>query len=323
MERFTPFVFAGTLLCLSVILPADVWDLRGQALALRCSNSHVSMGAAQTQTSESALPPETRAQIDKLASRAAKELRKHRKGAAGWKLLVMDFPVADSGKTTELGVLLADEFSDSLSRQAEGFAVLSRSQIMPILKDEEIPRESLQGSEIGLYVATKAGADEPLKGFLVRGTDGNLILSLSVFGQRMERVDATLTTTDGMRELLAKEIRSPEPRADTIEPEPSVFVPEKDGVTYPTCVYCPSPQYSDLARKMHYSTGSIRLSVVVTAEGRSTIRTNEASDFCGSELEVQAGGERRQACTCADLSGNYVPVGDGGAVERARRFCRF
>jgi TonB family protein len=203
----------------------------------------------------------------------------------------MDFPLADSGKVTELGILLADEFSDSLSRQADGVAVVNRSQILSILRDEEIPRESLQDKEISLYVAKKAGADETLTGFLTKGSDGNLILSVRVFGpKRVETLDTTLATTDAMRELLAKEIRSPEPRADAIEPEPGVLVAGKDGVSNPSCIYCPIPQYSDRARMAKYS-GTTKLSVIVTLDGQPTaIKVIQGAPFGLTKqaiLEVQ------------------------------------
>jgi TonB family protein len=47
-----------------------------------------------------------------------------------------------------------------------------------------------------------------------------------------------------------------------------VFRPGLDGVTVPSCVYCPPPSYSDEARAAKFS-GRVVLRVVVTAEGQA------------------------------------------------------
>jgi protein TonB len=47
-----------------------------------------------------------------------------------------------------------------------------------------------------------------------------------------------------------------------------VFRPGTNGVGYPTCIYCPNPQYSDEARKAKY-TGTVVLQAVITADGRA------------------------------------------------------
>ena len=41
-----------------------------------------------------------------------------------------------------------------------------------------------------------------------------------------------------------------------------------NGVTLPTCVYCPEPQYTDQAREAKLE-GRVRLSVMVGADGRA------------------------------------------------------
>jgi len=47
------------------------------------------------------------------------------------------------------------------------------------------------------------------------------------------------------------------------------FRPGTGGVGFPTCVYCPSPQYSEDARKAKYQ-GTVVLQVIITADGRAT-----------------------------------------------------
>ena len=47
------------------------------------------------------------------------------------------------------------------------------------------------------------------------------------------------------------------------------FRPGTGGVGYPSCIYCPEPQYSEDARKAKYQ-GTVVLQVVITADGRAT-----------------------------------------------------
>jgi len=48
-----------------------------------------------------------------------------------------------------------------------------------------------------------------------------------------------------------------------------VFRPGTGGVGYPSCLYCPEPQYSEEARKAKYQ-GTVVLQVVITPDGRAT-----------------------------------------------------
>jgi TonB family protein len=47
------------------------------------------------------------------------------------------------------------------------------------------------------------------------------------------------------------------------------FRPGTGGVGFPSCVYCPSPQYSEDARKAKYQ-GTVVLQVIITPDGRAT-----------------------------------------------------
>jgi TonB family protein len=48
-----------------------------------------------------------------------------------------------------------------------------------------------------------------------------------------------------------------------------VFRPGTGGVGYPSCVYCPEPQYSEDARKAKYQ-GTVVLQAIITPDGRAT-----------------------------------------------------
>jgi TonB family protein len=48
-----------------------------------------------------------------------------------------------------------------------------------------------------------------------------------------------------------------------------VFRPGTGGVGYPSCIYCPEPQYSEDARKAKYQ-GTVVLQAVIGPDGRAT-----------------------------------------------------
>jgi protein TonB len=63
------------------------------------------------------------------------------------------------------------------------------------------------------------------------------------------------------------------------------FRPGSGGVGYPSCAYCPNPQYSEEARKAKYQ-GTVVLHVVITPDGRAT--NIEAVKGPGLGLEEKA-----------------------------------
>jgi len=78
--------------------------------------------------------------------------------------------------------------------------------------------------------------------------------------------DAQFPMTQEMQELLKQPAISFERSAETITVEPGILQPGVDGASLPVCVYCPSPDYTDLARTAKYR-GTVELSLIVTKEG--------------------------------------------------------
>ena len=74
--------------------------------------------------------------------------------------------------------------------------------------------------------------------------------------------------------------------APTQEKRPeSIFRAGKGSIGYPTCMYCPEPQYSEEARKAKYQ-GTVVLQVVITADGRADKITVVKSPGLGLELAL-------------------------------------
>src|SRR5260370_38453619 len=97
--------YLASLFCLGILPPV------GLERQTREPSSQIDP-AIRSQTQDSGLPPGTRAQIDKLASRAAEQLHKYETNPGGRDPMVIDFPDASSAKSTGLGFLLRSEFPD-------------------------------------------------------------------------------------------------------------------------------------------------------------------------------------------------------------------
>ena len=95
-----------------------------------------------------------------------------------------------------------------------------------------------------------------------------------------------------------------------------VFRPGTGGVGYPSCLYCPEPQYSEDARKAKYQ-GTVVLQAVITPDGRATnievvkgpgLGLEEKAARVGAQLALQGGrGTERPAGGDGDAAGNYLP----------------
>ena len=72
--------------------------------------------------------------------------------------------------------------------------------------------------------------------------------------------------TPEMQELCKQPAVSFARAAETVPIEPGILQPGVDGASLPVCVFCPSPDYTDLARTAKYR-GTVELSLIVTKEG--------------------------------------------------------
>lgn len=192
------------------------------------------------------------------------------------RVLVVDFFRNSTGESSELGTLLADRFSESLTAYSSGIHILDRKVLKDYLFENWTVLEDFKSNEICLAVARQLGATGAILGTLTeKNGNVNLALRLEGFGP-VERQDDIFALRDRTVVFpLTEELRSalyhPGPNytrtADQIPEEPGVFRAGLNGVTQPKCRYCPNPDYSDAARTVKIQ-GTVILSVVVTAEGQ-------------------------------------------------------
>ena len=192
------------------------------------------------------------------------------------RVLVVDFFRNSTGESSELGTLLADRFSESLTAYSSGIHNLDRKVLKDYLFENWTALEDFESNEICLTVARQLGATGAILGTLTENNGNvNLTLRLEGFGP-VERQDDIFALRDRtvvfpLTEELRSALYNPGPNytrtADKIPEEPGVFRAGLNGVTQPKCIYCPNPDYSDAARAVKIQ-GTVILSVLVTAEGR-------------------------------------------------------
>jgi TonB family protein len=162
-----------------------------------------------------------------------------------------------------VGTWLRDQFSSALQNSESGLETIDGSKIRDRIEAEE----------------SSAGADLPWKRRMeiYRSAGADVVVSGS-YARLSQRLGLTLVATSlnqyGAPPLPS--IRGAVPISDEInglstEPIPTfkdnIFRAGIAGITSPTCIYCPSPEYSDKARKAG-SEGTVLLDVTVTSEGR-------------------------------------------------------
>ena len=215
------------------------------------------------------------AQLDSLAMLTANKIHELKLEEEP-RVLVVDFFRNSTGESSQLGTLLADRFSESVTTYSSGIHILDRKVLKDYLFENWTGLEDLKSNEICLEVARQLGATGAILGTLTeKNGNVNLTLRFEGFGP-VERQDDIFAWRDRTVVFpLTEELRSalyhPGPNytrsADQIPEEPGVFRAGINGVTQPNCIYCPNPDYSDAARTVKIQ-GTVILSVLVTAQGQ-------------------------------------------------------
>lgn len=229
--------------------------------------------STEAQTSDPVLPPTAETQLDSVASRVAEKIRHIKFQLLTPKVLVVDFSRQFPGETSRLGTLLADRFSDSLRRIANGLEVMDREVFKNYLEENWMNIEDLHSLDVCLTVARELGATGIIRADILEVPDHQLKISFRVTGFGPAWLEeALLPLTEEMRVLLFQPgllyVRDP----DAIPAEPDVLklgAEGTNGVSPPSCISCPNPGYNDLARVAKFQ-GTAVLSAVVTTEGKVT-----------------------------------------------------
>jgi TonB family protein len=214
-----------------------------------------------------ALPRAAQEQMDSLASRVAEQIRQSKIDPAFPKIFVIDFSHAGDKQFSKLGTLLADDLAQALEGLASDFQAQDRKAFNAYLKENWMGLEELQSEAVCLTLARSMGGAGVVRGTVETDANQQIRISVSIDGLGTSwSGDAQFPMTEALQQLLKQPAISYERSPDAIPAEPGILQPGIDGATLPTCVFCPSPDYADLARTAKYR-GTVELSLIVTKDG--------------------------------------------------------
>ena len=198
-----------------------------------------------------------------LAATIGRKLPFARNPKAKITYVVFDFREV-GGKPSQLGVRLADEFSEAMRNQLPGFKPVERAKLRQFCEQEHFDSASFEMDALGLWAATGVGANQVILGTIEPQGHAFLLHVRAVSSQEKEIANAT-QRLEGTEQRNAWRSQS----ASLLPPDgPWKDVPSalKEGYSEPHCIHCPLPPYTNEARKARIE-GTITLILLVEEDG--------------------------------------------------------
>lgn len=174
------------------------------------------------------------------------------------KVVVSDF-IDDQGHVTLQGVLLADRLSFALLEE-QGFETLNRDRLNMHLYGPTLPKnESLE--KVEMNSARAAGAEVIVTGKIERDakTVKINVTALSVLtGKQVGQSTLSIPRTQTLDDLATQ----------LAQPNGAIYLAGQNGVSTPACDYCPTPEYTDEARKNKLE-GKVVLTAIIDRSGKA------------------------------------------------------
>jgi TonB family protein len=253
------FLFAGLLATLSPAIP--------------------NAPPAQAPQTPLSLSFEQQDQLRNLAARVLEHADKAGCKKSACTILVANF-TDSSGSTSIFGMQLADVISEQLASAARNIQIVDRKRLYEFLETERIPSKFLAEDNAERWLAMEQFANAVLVGHL-DGDGDKLTVTLQLLdahflvGPRerrevrkgpLEKVELTITGVDEQSRMAAEPFR--EASASKVSEDQGILRAGKNGVTVPSGVYMPTPDYTDPARIAKFQ-GSLIVLVKISEEGRA------------------------------------------------------
>jgi TonB family protein len=247
-------------------------------IPLSTANSNVPPG--QAPQTPLALSFQQQDQLRDLAARVLNHADKAGCKKSACTILVANF-TDSSGSTSILGMQLADAVSEQLAAAAADIRVADRKRLYAYLETERIPSKTLTEDNAERWLAMEQSANAVLVGHL-EGHGDKLTLTLQLLDAHYlvgnprehrevrkgpeEKVEMTIPGADEQFRKSAEPFR--EVLASQVAEDQGILRAGVHGVTVPSGVYMPAPDYTDPARIAKFQ-GSLILLVKVSEEGRA------------------------------------------------------
>jgi TonB family protein len=233
------------------------------------SRSTLKVLSAHPPQSPLALTSAQQGQVRDLAARVLQKAGKADCKPRNCTILVPNFTLA-SGATSRIGMQLANQVSIELAAQQSPIKIIDRSRLQSFLEQERIAANLFNDEKAICWLGKQLGANTVLRG-TTEDRGGPL------------RVQASLLSCDknkaGPVEEFSFSDSDPRPDLTALEPFPQslpssdpstplIRMARTDGVSSPSCIYCPNPSYTDPAREAKFN-GDALLRVAVSELGRT------------------------------------------------------
>ena len=178
--------------------------------------------------------------------------------------VVMDF-IEDDGVQTRIGVEMADDFSASMSSFAPQLAVLNRAEHAESLESARLNTPFEHREATAAKYARSVGADLVVIGQILKEKNDLYvrIRMLNAEGESIAELHRILKTTAYF--ALGRDKLPPRPKLP-FPYWPDVPVAGHKGFEEPKCVSCPTPAYSEAARKAR-TQGVMLVYLLIDTEG--------------------------------------------------------
>lgn len=214
--------------------------------------------------------------VEGLADRLTQEIQKAEKKHFFPKVLVVDFSLRPGG-INALGEYLADQLSEVMKQKISSAAVIDRRRLHSYLQSGGISPFDLADRDVAIWIAGEVGANAIVFG-KANVSKEKLILSTDLIrlGDRKQlgSPKLNLPLDSQLKEFVTKPLdwpTSPEIVVSCLSPGSAGEIADlfkAAGVTEPTCIHCPNPDYNDEARKAGFQ-GNLKFDVVVDELGRA------------------------------------------------------
>jgi TonB family protein len=250
-----------------------------------------------TLNAPSSLPPQTppaltsaqQGQVHDLAARVLQKAGKADCKPRDCAILVPNFALA-SGATSRIGMQLADQVSIELAAQQNAIKIIDRSRLQSFLEEQRIPANLFNNEKAICWLGKQLGANTILRG-TTEDFRGPLQVQTSLLSCDKNKAGPVeefyFSDSDSKPDLTALE---PFPKS---LPSPDSSIPlirtaGAEGVSSPSCIYCPNPSYTDPAREAKFN-GNVLLRVTVSELGRTTdVRVARGLPFGLNESAIKS-----------------------------------
>jgi len=235
------------------------------------------------------------------------ELRINLSNGGAKKIIVLDFSGPD--KTwSPFSANLADQFADAFKQEGFPWELIDRSELAARLEAHRLSPKAMFDTAAAKDIARELGAEA-----FVWGSFGPAENGLGISLHCLFTADGVCMQPGHYPVIRGKIPFTPEVAAqlgsplESLRPKDGLFSPAEGGISNPSCVECPRPDYTAEARRAKI-TGTVVLEVAIDEQGRAKKVTVLNSSWPGLEKKAIEAVKKWKFKSGIDVDGNPVSV---------------